>query len=124
MVNDIRNFNNEHIIKCYSVTQSNIPEEPHYISSIPPTAFINGQDESRCYVNSSFQVILFNTFFGQLIMNIDCDKSTENLDNSEYEYRSYFHKIMTLQVIQKIFCEMLIGGRFVFALIRFSKSLI
>ena len=28
-INDIRNFNNEHIIECYIVTESNIPEEPH-----------------------------------------------------------------------------------------------
>ena len=52
LVNDIINFNNEHKINCYSVTQSNIPEEPRYISSMPPTGFINGQDKSMCYVNS------------------------------------------------------------------------
>ena len=30
-INDIINFNNEHIIQCYSETKSNIPEEPNYI---------------------------------------------------------------------------------------------
>ena len=51
-INDIKNFNKEHIIQCYSENQSNIPEEPCYISSMTPTGFINGKDESRCYVNS------------------------------------------------------------------------
>ena len=59
-INDIINFTNKHIIQCYNKNISNIPEEPRYISSMTPTAFINGKDESRCYVNSSFQVLFFN----------------------------------------------------------------
>ena len=56
-INDISGFNNKHIIQCYNETISNIPEEPCYISSMTQTEFMNGQDESRCYVNSSFQVL-------------------------------------------------------------------
>ena len=33
------------------------------------------------------------------------------MDNIEDDYRGYIQKIMILQVIQHIFCEMLIGGR-------------
>ena len=33
------------------------------------------------------------------------------MDNSEDYFRGYVQKIMKLQVIQHIFCEMLIGGR-------------
>ena len=39
-----------------------------------PIGFINGQDESICDVNSSFQVIVLNIFFRMLIKNIDCKK--------------------------------------------------
>ena len=53
-----------------------------------PTVLINSQDESRCYVNLSFQVIFFIIFFRQLIMYIDCD-FLENMDNSEDDYRNY-----------------------------------
>ena len=42
LINDIINLNNEHIIQCYNVTQSNVPEETRYISSMTPTGFING----------------------------------------------------------------------------------
>ena len=63
LINDIKNLNNERIIKCYNVNQSNITEEPCYISSMKPNGFINGQDESRCYVNLSFQVFFFNIYF-------------------------------------------------------------
>ena len=44
-------------------------------------------------------------------MNIDCEKSIENLKNSEDDYRIYNQKIMVLQVIQQIICEMIIDGR-------------
>ena len=44
-------------------------------------------------------------------MNIDCEKIIEHMDNSEDDYRGYIQKIMILQVIQQIFCEILIGGR-------------
>ena len=109
--NDINNFNNKHIIQCYNKTISNVPEERRYIPSMTPTGFINGQYESRCYVNSSFQLLYFNVFFRQLIMNIDCEKIIESLDNSKDYYRGYIQKIMILQVIQQNFCEMLIDGR-------------
>ena len=33
------------------------------------------------------------------------------MDNSTDDYRGYLQKIMILQVIQKIFCEILTGGR-------------
>ena len=80
-------------------TISNIPEEPRYISSITPTGFINVQDESRCYVDLSFEVIIFNIFFIHLIMNIDCEKIIENMGNSEDYYISYITKIVIMQVI-------------------------
>ena len=57
-------------------------------------------------------------------MNIDCEKITEHMDNSEYDYRGYIQKIMILQVIQQIFCEMLIGRGKNVNSDMFSKSLI
>ena len=42
-------------------------------------------------------------------MNIDCDIMLTNLDNSIDDYNGLIQKIMILQVIQQIFCEMLIG---------------
>ena len=43
-------------------------------------------------------------------MNIDCDKITEDLEDSEDELSSNFQKILILRVVQHIFCELLIGG--------------
>ena len=44
-------------------------------------------------------------------MNIDFDMMLINLDNSLDDYNSHIQKIITLQVIQNIFCGILIGGR-------------
>ena len=75
-----------------------------------PIGSRNGQDESRCYVNLSFQVLFSIYIFRTLIINIDCEIMLTNLDNSTDDYNGHLQKIMILQVIQQIFCEMLIGG--------------
>ena len=104
-------FNTTHIIKSDIQQITDIPEKARFISSMTPTGFRNDQDESRCYVNSTFRVHFFNILFRTLIMNIDCDMMLRNLDNSLDDYNSHIQKIMILQVIQKMFSEMLIGGR-------------
>ena len=50
-------FNTTHIIKSYIQPVTNVPEEARFISFMTPTVFRKDQDESRCYVNSTFQVI-------------------------------------------------------------------
>ena len=105
LINDISELNNKYIIQCYNKTISNVPEEPRYISSMKPTGFINGQYESICYANSSFQVLSFNIFLRQVIMNIDHEKIIEHIDNSKDDYEFYIQKIMILQVIQQIFVK-------------------
>ena len=88
-INDKSDFNNTHIVKYNIQPVSNIPEEERFISSITPIGFRNGQDESRCYVNSSFQVIFFNIFFRTLIINIDCDSMLTNIDKSTDDYNGH-----------------------------------
>ena len=74
-INDKNDFNNKHIIKCNILHISNIPEEPRFISPMTLIGFRNAQYESRCYVNSSFQVLFFNIFFRKLIVNINFSSS-------------------------------------------------
>ena len=53
----------------------------------------------------------FNISFRRLIMHIDCEKNIEHMDNIEDGYIYYIQKIMIPQVIQHIYCEILIDGR-------------
>ena len=107
----IWNFNKENVIQHYNITISNITEEERYLTRMTPNGLINGKYESICSVNSSFQVHFFNIYLRHLILNIDCDKITEYLEDSEDELSSNFQKILILRVVQHIFCEFLIGGR-------------
>ena len=61
-INDKSDFNNTHIIKSNILPVTNVPEEEQFISSMTPIGFRNDQDESRCYVNSTFKVLFFNIF--------------------------------------------------------------
>ena len=61
-INDKIDFNNTHIIKSNIKPVTNVTEEARFISSMTPIGFRNDQDESRCYVNSTFQV-LFSIYF-------------------------------------------------------------
>ena len=70
-----------------------------------PNGSINGQDKSRCSLKSSFQVYFFSIFFKKLMMNIDCDKILEELDDSEDEFRSFIQKQLILQFIQIVFVK-------------------
>ena len=44
-------------------------------------------------------------------MNVNYDRMLTNIDNSIDDYNGHIKKVMIPQVIQQIFCEMLIGGR-------------
>ena len=57
-------------------------------------------------------------------MNINCDLFLENLDNITDGCIGYLQKIIIPQVIQHIYCEMLIGGRKIVNSNVFFQSLI
>ena len=56
-INDKSDLNNTHIMKSNIQNISNIPEEERFVSSMTSIGFRNGEYESRCYINSSFQVL-------------------------------------------------------------------
>ena len=53
----------------------------------------------------------FQYIFRTLFTDIDCDRMLTKIDNSIDDYNDHIHKIMIPQLIQQIWCEMLIGGR-------------
>ena len=59
-INNKIDFNNTHIINSNIKPVSYVPEEERFISYMSPIGLSNDQDESRCYVNSTFQVLFFN----------------------------------------------------------------
>ena len=92
-------FNKEHVVLPYIVTIYNISEEKIYITCMTTTGFINDQDESRCYVSSSFQVHFLYLFQTVHIFNVDSDKTIDEPDNSEDEFNTNPQKFLTIRVI-------------------------
>ena len=52
----------------------------------------------------------FQYIFRTLIMDIDYDRMLTNIGNNTDDCNGHIQKIMILQVIQLVFCEILIGG--------------
>ena len=76
--------------------------------------YVMSTRHSKCFFS--------NIIFGQLFMNIDCENIIEHMYNRDDDYRGYIQKVMILQVIPQIFCEMLIGGRNIVYTERFFGS--
>ena len=102
LINDKIDFNNTHIIKYNILPVSNIPEEERFTSSMTTIVFRNDQDESICYVNSTFQVLFFNIYFRTLIMNIYCDRMLTNIDNSIDDYNGHIKKVIIIYTVVNI----------------------
>ena len=67
--------------------------------------------ESRCYLNSTFQVQYFNVIFRKFILNIYFDHNLNNLGLYEKNFASNYQKVIILQDMQKSFGHMYIGGK-------------
>ena len=47
-------------------------EESLFVTVRSPPGFINQENETRCYLNATFQLLYFNVLFRKLVLNIDC----------------------------------------------------
>ena len=47
-------------------------EEFFFVTVQSPPGFINRENETRCYLNATLQLLYFNVLFRQLVLNIDC----------------------------------------------------
>ena len=47
-------------------------EESLFVTVRSPLGFINREDETRCYLNATLQLLCVNVIFRQLVLNIDC----------------------------------------------------
>ena len=85
-------FHKNHITMPTEPYHYLFPEESRNISVKSPLVFINQENETRCYFNSTIQLLYFNVLFILLILNIDCytmmiimDKSNKNVAHNYQE---------------------------------------
>ena len=66
-------------------------------------------NETRCYFNSTIQVLYFIILFRIFILNIDCNKTMNGLDSNGEKFDSHYQNILILKYLQKHFCEVHFG---------------
>ena len=65
-------FHKKYIIMPSISLNSLFIEESLFVTVQSTLGFINRENETRCYLNATLQLLYFNVLFRQLVLNIDC----------------------------------------------------
>ena len=87
---EIEIFHHNNFIQTSDGVSHHMLEDQYYMPVLSPTGFINGIDDTRCYLNSTMQVYFFNIILIRLILNIICDNNNKKLDGNEAAYASQY----------------------------------
>ena len=98
-------FNNKYIIMYTESYNISFIERSRYITVRSPSGFINHENETRCYINATIQLLYCKIIFRQLILNLDCYTVMYSLDRKSKQFYHHYQMIMIveeLQIFQKI----------------------
>ena len=73
-------FHKKYIIMPSESLYYSLLEESLFITVQSPPGFINLENETRCYLNATIQMLYVNVIFRQLILIIDCYTMMIGLD--------------------------------------------
>ena len=73
-------FHNKYIIMPSKYLNSSFLEESWFITVRSPPGFINQENETRCYLNATIQLLYCNALFILLVLNIDCYTMINGMD--------------------------------------------
>ena len=65
-------FHRQYIIMPSLSFDPLIIEESSFVTVRSPPGFINRENETRCYLNSTFQHLYLNVLFRELVLKINC----------------------------------------------------
>ena len=86
-------------------------EDSLFVTVRSPPVFINKENETRCYLNSTFQLLYFNVLFRELIFKINCYTMLNGMKTESQYFVHNFQKIMILRELQKCFGEIYLGEK-------------
>ena len=81
-------FRKKYIIMTSEPLNYSFIEDSWFITFRSPPGFINQENETRCDLNATFQMLYFNVLFRQLILNIDCYTMMIGLDKKKLTFCS------------------------------------
>ena len=68
----LEKFHKQYIIMPSLSFNPLLIEESLFVTVQSPPGFINRENETRCYLNSTFQLLYFNVLFRELVLKINC----------------------------------------------------
>ena len=75
-------------------------EESLFVTVWSPPGFINPENETRCYLNSMFQLLYFNVLFRELVFKIDCYTMLNGLKKESQDFVHHLKNIMIIKELQ------------------------
>ena len=69
-------------------------EEKPFVTFRSPPGFVNPENETRCYLNSTFQHLYYNVIFRELVFKINCYTMLDDLVSGSQYFVHHFQKIM------------------------------
>ena len=86
-----------------------VEENPIFTVRSPP-GFVNQENETICYLNSTFQHLYYNVLFRALVFKINCYTMLNGLKTVSQYFVHNFQKIVIFRELQKVFGEIYLGG--------------
>ena len=105
------NFHKQYIIMPPLSLNLLLIEESLFVKFRSPPVFINRENETRCYLNSIFQLLYFNVLFRELVFKTNCYAMLNGLKRESQDFAHNSQNIMILRELHKCFGEIYLGGK-------------
>ena len=86
-------------------------EESLFVTVRSPPGFINRENDTRCYLNSTFQLLYFNILCRELVFKINFYTMLNGPKRERQDFVHNFQNILILRELQKQFGEIYLGGK-------------
>ena len=97
-------------------------EESLFVTVWSPPGFINRENETRCCLNSTFQLLYFNVIFRELVFKINYYTMMNDLKRESQDFLHNFQNIMIMRELQKNVGERYLGGEKIYSyVLHFGK---
>ena len=114
------NFYKQYIIMPSLSFDPLLIEETLFVKVRSPPGLVNRENETRCYLNSTFQHLYYNVIFRELVFKINFYTMLNGRKRESQHFVHNFQKIMILRELQKTFGEIYLGGKKQYLLICYS----
>ena len=96
-------FHKQYIIISSLLLDPLLMEEKPFVTVLSPPGFVNPENETRCYLNSTFQHLYYNVLFRDLVFKINCYTILNDLKTVSQHFVHNFQKKKIFREFQNVF---------------------